>query len=281
MIESSSNAIATAAAVTEPQEQDRPQRSTYMQPWLLSQPSHYYQYLLSKTFLLFSSTLTTFALFYMIRKYGLRLILSYCMMTALVYQFVNRILFWIRKRFKLRFLRGYDYDEDDEELMNRLQQRHHRMIQWQTSRYSLNPYVSSQLSLMLVEDFTPAHYDILLQLDEDLPNRGRASEDIIQSLPRMVISANDDNSDAGRQLDTGSVNTNNINGNRNTLSSSSATHSKDVHEGWGVCAICMDAMIPNQKVIICPCLHKFHADTCLVPWLRQKGTCPICQKRVD
>ncbi|GMH45727.1 hypothetical protein BSKO_13690 [Bryopsis sp. KO-2023] len=48
------------------------------------------------------------------------------------------------------------------------------------------------------------------------------------------------------------------------------------------CSVCLESLIDGDDVRTLPCLHKFH-DSCIVPWLRQKGmtsSCPICNFQV-
>ncbi|KAL4571428.1 hypothetical protein LXL04_018187 [Taraxacum kok-saghyz] len=42
------------------------------------------------------------------------------------------------------------------------------------------------------------------------------------------------------------------------------------------CAICLDHLKANEKVIHLPCTHRFHSD-CLVPWLERNSHCPCCR----
>lgn len=42
------------------------------------------------------------------------------------------------------------------------------------------------------------------------------------------------------------------------------------------CAVCQDAFKETQAVIPLPCNHTFH-DACLLPWLVQHSTCPVCR----
>lgn len=45
------------------------------------------------------------------------------------------------------------------------------------------------------------------------------------------------------------------------------------------CSICLEQVNSGEIVRSLPCLHQFHA-TCIDPWLRQQGTCPVCKFRV-
>jgi|688.fasta_scaffold382955_2 hypothetical protein len=43
------------------------------------------------------------------------------------------------------------------------------------------------------------------------------------------------------------------------------------------CVVCQDKGEDGQRILeITRCKHMFH-ETCLEPWLRQKGTCPLCR----
>ncbi|OXM78657.1 hypothetical protein C364_03586 [Cryptococcus neoformans Bt63] len=42
------------------------------------------------------------------------------------------------------------------------------------------------------------------------------------------------------------------------------------------CPVCKDDFEIGNEVMLIPCGHIYHPD-CLVPWLRQNGTCPVCR----
>lgn len=42
------------------------------------------------------------------------------------------------------------------------------------------------------------------------------------------------------------------------------------------CAVCKDDFEISQKTIELPCKHSFH-DDCILPWITQNGTCPVCR----
>jgi hypothetical protein len=46
------------------------------------------------------------------------------------------------------------------------------------------------------------------------------------------------------------------------------------------CCICMDQMKKNTLVRILPCTHTFHSR-CADKWLKQKNSCPMCQRPID
>jgi len=42
------------------------------------------------------------------------------------------------------------------------------------------------------------------------------------------------------------------------------------------CAVCKDDFEVSQETIELPCKHVFH-DECILPWVKQSGTCPVCR----
>jgi len=42
------------------------------------------------------------------------------------------------------------------------------------------------------------------------------------------------------------------------------------------CPVCKDEFIINEECILMPCQHHFHKD-CLLPWLKERNSCPICR----
>jgi len=51
-----------------------------------------------------------------------------------------------------------------------------------------------------------------------------------------------------------------------------------VHRGPNQnCTVCMDDIEAGQAVKYLPCLHNYH-EGCIVKWLENKKTCPVCQK---
>ncbi|KAI3944489.1 hypothetical protein MKW92_044973 [Papaver armeniacum] len=46
------------------------------------------------------------------------------------------------------------------------------------------------------------------------------------------------------------------------------------------CAVCLEGIIDGSKISNMPCLHMFHS-ACLVTWLHESNSCPICRRQVD
>lgn len=42
------------------------------------------------------------------------------------------------------------------------------------------------------------------------------------------------------------------------------------------CLVCQDDFALDENILELPCHHLFHTD-CLVPWLKNSGTCPTCR----
>ncbi|KAI0380076.1 hypothetical protein F5Y04DRAFT_105724 [Hypomontagnella monticulosa] len=48
----------------------------------------------------------------------------------------------------------------------------------------------------------------------------------------------------------------------------------------GECTICIDEMKVGDEAVVLPCKHWFH-EQCVVLWLKQHNTCPICRAAID
>ncbi|KAK9126992.1 hypothetical protein Scep_015838 [Stephania cephalantha] len=57
-----------------------------------------------------------------------------------------------------------------------------------------------------------------------------------------------------------------------------ANGSSRAQEDEMTCTICLEQVKEGELIRSLPCLHQFHA-TCIDPWLRQQGTCPVCKFR--
>ncbi|KPM37106.1 hypothetical protein AK830_g9463 [Neonectria ditissima] len=51
-------------------------------------------------------------------------------------------------------------------------------------------------------------------------------------------------------------------------------------DGKTECTICIDEMKEGETVIFLPCKHWFHED-CVVLWLKEHNTCPICRTPIE
>ncbi|MCL7036110.1 hypothetical protein MKW94_016362 [Papaver nudicaule] len=46
------------------------------------------------------------------------------------------------------------------------------------------------------------------------------------------------------------------------------------------CSVCLEQVNEGEIIRTLPCLHQFHS-TCIDPWLRQQGTCPVCKFKAN
>ena len=46
-----------------------------------------------------------------------------------------------------------------------------------------------------------------------------------------------------------------------------------------VCPVCLDEFRSGEKIAQCPCKHVFHCK-CLLQWLQESNTCPMCKQKV-
>ncbi|KAL2267486.1 hypothetical protein VTJ83DRAFT_4763 [Remersonia thermophila] len=51
-------------------------------------------------------------------------------------------------------------------------------------------------------------------------------------------------------------------------------------EGKAECTICIDELKRGQEVMVLPCKHWYHEE-CVVLWLREHNTCPMCRKPIE
>jgi E3 ubiquitin-protein ligase RNF38/44 len=96
-------------------------------------------------------------------------------------------------------------------------------------------------------DFTEADYEALLALDEGVENRKGAKQDVINQLHSERVPRGH-----GGQA---------------------------VAAAYGDCCICLEKIGAGQTIRKLECSHHFHKG-CVDKWLKQKASCPICQRRI-
>lgn len=45
-------------------------------------------------------------------------------------------------------------------------------------------------------------------------------------------------------------------------------------DGPDPCVICLDSI--SERAVVCPCRHHSFDFLCLVSWLQERSTCPLC-----
>ncbi|XP_078160685.1 RING/U-box superfamily protein [Carex rostrata] len=142
-----------------------------------------------------------------------------------------------------------------------------------------------RLQLALFDrDFDDLDYDTLRALDsEDIPHAVSMSEEEINALPVHKYKKHSDKGPTSNQSDGSNLpqrgstsgSTNEI-GKENLKSEESGKSSEDEL----TCSVCLEQVNEGDLLRSLPCLHQFHAS-CIDPWLRQQGTCPVCKYRVN
>lgn len=134
-----------------------------------------------------------------------------------------------------------------------------------------------RLQLALLDrEFDDLDYETLRSLDSDNPASVHSmSEEEINALPVHKYKASSlDNSTTSKQ--------------QASTSSTPAELRQDSRKVDGcvkggedelTCSICLEQVNRGELVRSLPCLHQFHSS-CIDPWLRQQGTCPVCKLRV-
>ncbi|XP_010534515.1 PREDICTED: E3 ubiquitin-protein ligase SDIR1 isoform X2 [Tarenaya hassleriana] len=127
-----------------------------------------------------------------------------------------------------------------------------------------------RLQLALLDrEFDDLDYETLRALDSDnVPTTASMSEEEINALPvhKYKVPGPENGCALAQQA-----------------SSSSSTEKKQDSSKKGAedeltCSVCLEQVNVGELVRSLPCLHQFHAS-CIDPWLRQQGTCPVCKFR--
>ncbi|XP_031251228.1 E3 ubiquitin-protein ligase SDIR1-like isoform X2 [Pistacia vera] len=131
-----------------------------------------------------------------------------------------------------------------------------------------------RLQLALLDrEFDDLDYEALRALDADnVPTAASMSEEEINALPVHKYKVSGSQS-AGSSMQQAS-------------SSGPAEKKVDTPIADGslkvedelTCTVCLEQVTVGETVRSLPCLHQFHAS-CIDPWLRQQGTCPVCKLR--
>ncbi|XWS56600.1 hypothetical protein CRYUN_Cryun09bG0099900 [Craigia yunnanensis] len=99
------------------------------------------------------------------------------------------------------------------------------------------------------------NYETVRALDADnVPPAASMSEEEINALPVRLCSS------------------------KNKQDPTNPVGSKKGSEDELTCSVCLEQVNVGDLIRSLPCLHQFHAS-CVDPWLRQQGTCPVCKFR--
>lgn len=137
-----------------------------------------------------------------------------------------------------------------------------------------------QLAL-LNRDFDDLDYDTLRELDVDnSPDIPSMSEEEINALPLHKYKMQSHQGSSISRSDGSAVQQTSSSTVPNEQKQDSAKPDGSIQnpEDGLTCSVCLEQVNMGEIIRSLPCLHQFHAS-CIDPWLRQQGTCPICKHR--
>ncbi|KAJ8438459.1 hypothetical protein Cgig2_027139 [Carnegiea gigantea] len=133
-----------------------------------------------------------------------------------------------------------------------------------------------RLQLALLDrEFDDLDYETLRALDADnAPSVPSMSEEEINALPVHKYKVGSSQSDlaATQQASSSSLQ-------KQQDISIDVGNSKGSCEDELTCSVCLEQVNAGELIRSLPCLHQYHAS-CIDPWLRQQGTCPVCKFKV-
>ncbi|XP_072997501.1 E3 ubiquitin-protein ligase SDIR1-like isoform X2 [Typha latifolia] len=143
---------------------------------------------------------------------------------------------------------------------------------------------SLRLQLALLDrEFDDLDYDALRALDSDnSPCAPSMSEEEINALPVHKYKVQPLQGIASTRQSSGSSlaqsSSSSGSANEKRQDSSRADGTSKTSEDELTCSVCLEQVNVGELIRSLPCLHQFHTN-CIDPWLRQRGTCPVCKHR--
>ncbi|PRQ59235.1 E3 ubiquitin-protein ligase SDIR1 isoform X2 [Rosa rugosa] len=131
-----------------------------------------------------------------------------------------------------------------------------------------------RLQLALLDrEFDDLDYETLRALDSDnVPSASSMSEEEINALPvhKYKVAGPQNGTSLTQQAST-------------SVPAEKKQETADVGSTKAIedeltCSVCLEQVNTGELIRSLPCLHQFHAS-CIDPWLRQQGTCPVCKYR--
>lgn len=133
-----------------------------------------------------------------------------------------------------------------------------------------------RLQLALLDrEFDDLDYETLRALDADnAPSVPSMSEEEINALPvhKYKVSGSQSDLAAMQHASTSSPQ-------KQQDISIDVSNSKGSSDDELTCSVCLEQVNVGEVIRSLPCLHQYHAS-CIDPWLRQQGTCPVCKFKV-
>ncbi|OMO59041.1 Zinc finger, RING-type [Corchorus capsularis] len=132
-----------------------------------------------------------------------------------------------------------------------------------------------RLQLALLDrEFDDLDYETLRALDADnVPSSASMSEEEINALPVHKYKVYAPQSGDSSMQQASSSNSPQKNQDPNNAVGSMKSSDDEL-----TCSVCLEQVNVGETIRSLPCLHQFHAS-CIDPWLRQQGTCPVCKFR--